>query len=131
VQINPLNSNHVAQVQQNSVKESVAPSTLTTSGSVAENDPFKPSRIAKVFLSLTQELTDKERSDREAVLQQTLKKDYVATDLDLSIAPQKTPTNEEDSDYIASLTTPTELKGFLNDFYTLYNSGYTPVDLQI
>jgi len=163
MQITPLNSNHVAQQirSQEASLKSVG-QTSSVEGLSEENILFSdPSRVEKVFNTLTRELSEREKDEREVALYKSMNPDYLQQEIPLyesnvvkrkieeekallakeaTLKNEKTDKKEEESkaeeefsqnnDAINSQNR-LELNRFVDDFFTLFNSGYTPIDLKI
>ena len=169
MQITPLNSNHVAQQirSQEASLKSVG-QTSSVEGLSEENILFSdPSRVEKVFNTLTRELSEREKDEREVALYKSMNPDYLQQEIPLYESNvvktkiqeekallakeealksekidknEKTDKKEEESkaeeefsqnnDAINSQNR-LELNRFVDDFFTLFNSGYTPIDLKI
>lgn len=159
MQVTPLNSNHVtAQMQAKEASlQSVAPNAYVKE---AQDEAVKlndPSRVEKIFNTLTRELSEREKDERELALYKSMHPDYLDKETPLyesqlirekieeeksmksQIAAQSAKVIEaskKDEEAVqnndaVNAQNRLELQGFVNDFYTLFNSGYTPIDLKI
>lgn len=157
MQVTPLNSNHVtAQMHAkeralNGVEKSSKVGGYQDS-EVQFNDP---TRVEKIFNTLTRELSEREKDDRELALYKSMNPDYLDKATPMYESQLIREKIEEEKSQRAQLEkrenakieqnkeefvqnndavnaqNRLELQGFVNDFYKLFNSGYTPIDLKI
>ena len=154
MQLNPLNSNHL--IAQDTNLQNVVKSSAATQRVEDENLlVVDPSRIEKIFNTLTRELSEREKEDREVALYKSMNPNYLQEQIPpyesevvrkkieeekqlLAQKPKESQKEQkrseeefvENNDAI-NAQNRFELRSFVNDFYTLYDSGYTPIDLKI